>query len=63
MTIPALPNDIQIDRACSAAICGEIGDRLRIKLRAEPDRFPQHMIMLVDQMAADQRSVQTQRLR
>jgi len=50
MTTPALPNEIQIDRACSAAICEEIGDRLRIRLGAEPNRLPQDMLTLVDQM-------------
>jgi hypothetical protein len=59
MANSAVRNDIQIDRACSAAICEEIGDRMRIKLAAEPNRLPQHMMMLVDQMAADQRCVRT----
>jgi len=59
MTSPAVRNDIQIDSACCAAICEEIGDRLRITLTGEPNRLPQHMMMLVDQMAADQRSVRT----
>lgn len=59
MTTPAVRNDIRIDRACSAAICEEIGDRLRIELASEPNRLPQHVMMLVDQMAADQRSVRT----
>jgi hypothetical protein len=57
MTRPVVPNDIQIDRVCSAAICEEIGDRLRIKLAAERNRLPQHMMMLIDQIAADQRCV------
>jgi hypothetical protein len=48
MTSPA----VQIDRIRNAAICEEIGDRLRITLAAEPNRLPQHMMMLVDQMAA-----------
>jgi hypothetical protein len=51
MTSPAVRNDIQIDRDCSAAICEEIGDRLHINLTGEPDRLPQHMMMLVEQMA------------
>ncbi|WP_154071418.1 hypothetical protein [Bradyrhizobium lablabi] len=51
MTSPAVRNDIQIDRVCSAAICEEIGDRLRISLQGEPERLPQHMMMLVEQMA------------
>jgi hypothetical protein len=53
MTNPVLPNDIQIDRVCSAAICEEIGDRLRSKLATEPNRLPQHMTMLIDQIAAE----------
>jgi len=44
-------NDTQIDHVSSAAICEEIGDRLRINLTGEPDRLPQHMTMLVEQMA------------
>jgi hypothetical protein len=51
MTSPAVRNDTQIDHVSSAAICEEIGDRLRIKLKGEPNRLPQHMTMLVEQMA------------
>jgi hypothetical protein len=36
MTSPAVRCDIQIDPGCSAAICGEIGDRLCISLKGEP---------------------------
>jgi hypothetical protein len=43
-------NAIQIDRACSAAICEEIGVRLRIQLAGEHDRLPQHLITLMDAM-------------
>ena len=50
MTSPAVRNDIQIDRVCSAAICEEIGDRLRIALTSEPNRLPQRMTMLVDEL-------------
>jgi hypothetical protein len=32
---PDVRNVIQIDRACSAAICEEIGARLRIRLAGE----------------------------
>jgi hypothetical protein len=53
MTNPTVQNDIQIDSSCSAAICEEIGDRLRITLTGEPNRLPQHMMMLIEQMAAD----------
>jgi hypothetical protein len=51
MTSPVVRNDTQIDHVSSAAICEEIGDRLRINLRGEPVRLPQHMMMLVEQMA------------
>jgi hypothetical protein len=50
VTSPAVRNDIQIDRASSAAICEEMGDRLRISLKGEFERLPQHWIMLVEQM-------------
>jgi hypothetical protein len=51
MSSPAVRNDIRIDHVCSAAICGEIGDRLRINLTRAPDRLPQHMMLLLQQMA------------
>jgi hypothetical protein len=51
MTNPVVRKDIQIDRVSSAAICEEIGDRLRIDLTGKPDRLPRHMRMLVEQMA------------
>jgi hypothetical protein len=51
MSSPAVRNDIQIDRVCSVAICEEVGDRLRISLAGVPGRLPQHMMMLVEQMA------------
>jgi hypothetical protein len=51
MTNSTVCNDIQIDRASSAAICEEVGDRLRIGLTGKPERMPQHMRMLVEQIA------------
>ena len=51
MSSPAVRNDIQIDHGSSAAICEEIGDRLRISLKGAPGRLPQHMMMLIEQMA------------
>ncbi len=51
MSSPADRNQIQINRVSSAAICEEIGDRLRISLKGAPGRLPQHMVMLVEQMA------------
>ena len=64
MTSPAVRNDIHIDRVSSAAICEEVGDRLRIGLTGKPERMPQHMRMLVEQMALnDGVSALTQRQR
>jgi len=51
MTSPTARNDIHIDRACSAAICEEIADRLRIDLAGKPARLPQRMMMLVGKFA------------
>jgi hypothetical protein len=47
MTSPEARNAEQIDRACSAAICEEIGARLRIRLAGKHDRLPQHLITLM----------------
>ena len=47
MISPEARNAIQIDRVCSAAICEEIGARLRIRLAGEHDRLPQHLITLI----------------
>jgi hypothetical protein len=55
MTSPAAPNDIHIDRVSSAAICEEIADRLRIDMTGEPERVPQHMRMLVQQITQNDR--------
>jgi len=54
MTIQHLRTDIQIDHVSSAAICEEIGDRLRINMTGEPDRLPQQMMMLVKQMTQNE---------
>jgi hypothetical protein len=51
MTNPAVRKNIQIDRVSSAAICEEVGDRLRIGLTGKPERMPQHLRMLVEQIA------------
>jgi hypothetical protein len=48
MNSPEARNAIQIDRACSAAICEEIGVRLRIRLAGQHDRLPQHLTALMD---------------
>jgi hypothetical protein len=55
MTAPAVRNEIRIDHVSSAAICEEIGDRLRTNLTGEPVRLPQHMMMLVEQMEQNDR--------
>jgi hypothetical protein len=55
MTHPAAPNDVHTDRVSSAAICEEIGDRLRIDMTGEPERVPQDMRMLVQQIAQNDR--------
>jgi hypothetical protein len=54
MTRPVVRNDNQIERDSNAAICEEIGDRLRMSLASEPGRLPEQMMMLIDQMAAEQ---------
>ena len=48
MISPEARNSIQVDSACSAAICEEIGARLRIRLAGEHDRLPQQLITLMD---------------
>jgi hypothetical protein len=59
MTSPVVRNDSPIERECSAAISEEIGDRLRIDLGREPDELlPERMMMLVDQMAAEEPPMQ-----
>jgi len=51
MASPAVRNDIQIDLGSSAALREEIGDRLRISLTGGPRGLPQHMMVLVAQIA------------
>ncbi len=51
MKSPDVRNAIQIDRGVTGAICDEVGDRLRIKLRDEQDALPQHLVTLIDQIA------------
>jgi len=46
-------NNRRMQFECSAAICEEIGDRLRITLAHQPV-LSERMMMLVDQMAAEQ---------
>jgi hypothetical protein len=47
--------DVQIDRVHSAAICREIGDRLRIALNAERVPMTPALLDLVDRLAAKER--------
>lgn len=56
MTSPAVQNDTQIEHDVSAAICEEIGDRLRIELTDESDPMPRHMATLVEQMLQSDRA-------
>jgi hypothetical protein len=51
MNSPLVRNDIQIDHVSSAAICEEIGDRLRTTLTGAPNGLPRHMTTLVEQIA------------
>jgi hypothetical protein len=55
MTNPAVRSGVRIERVFSAAICAEIGYRLRAELSGESDPLPQHMTMLVEQMAQTDR--------
>jgi hypothetical protein len=50
MTSPAVRNDTQIDHVSSAAICEEVGDRLRTSLTGAPNGLPRHMTMLIEQI-------------
>ena len=51
MTCPAVRSDIAFDPGCSAALCEEIGDRLRVALAGGPSGLPEHMMVLVEQIA------------
>jgi hypothetical protein len=48
-------NNSQIDHLSSAAICDEIGDRLRLILKRTASQLPQHMMNLVKRMAIHER--------
>ena len=39
--------NVHIGRVCSAAICEEIGVRLRIELAGEHGPLPQHLVTLL----------------
>ena len=51
MTCPAVRSDIAFDPGCSAALCEEIGDRLRVALAGGPSGLPRHLMVLVEQIA------------
>jgi hypothetical protein len=54
MTSP-VQNNRQMQPECSAAICEEIGDRLRVSLAHQPV-LSERMTMLVDQLEDEQPS-------
>jgi hypothetical protein len=54
MTNSAHQNDIHIDRVHSAAICREIGDRLRIALNAERPPLRPGLLSLLERFAAQE---------
>jgi hypothetical protein len=56
MTDSAHLNDIHIDRVHSAAICREIGDRLRIALNAERLPLRPSLLSLLERFEAQERS-------
>jgi len=51
MTSPTVRSDPHIDVVGCAAIREEMGDRLRIALTSASDGLPQHLRMLVEQLA------------
>jgi hypothetical protein len=53
MTNSEARNAIQIDRACSAAICEQIGARLRNGMAVEHDRLPPNLTTLMDAIRAN----------
>jgi hypothetical protein len=48
---PAPPNDIQIDRIHSGAVCKEMGDRLSVALGRQSIELPPRLLALIDQLA------------
>ena len=51
MTCPPVRSDNAFDLGCRAALCEEIGDRLRVALAGGPSGLPEHMMVLVEQIA------------
>jgi hypothetical protein len=62
MTNSAHLNGIHIDRVHSAAICREIGDRLRIALNAERPPLRPALLSLLERFAAQERGNSDSRL-
>jgi len=50
-------NNVQIDSLHSRAICGEIGERLRIMLRPTTTGLPARLQLLVDRLADQDRQM------
>jgi hypothetical protein len=51
MPYPAPPNDIQIDRIHSGAVCKEMGDRLSVALGPQSIELPPRLLALIEQLA------------
>jgi hypothetical protein len=50
MTFIAPTSDSQMSGVYSAALCAEIGERLRISLGQRPVEMSPHLLLLVDQL-------------
>jgi hypothetical protein len=44
------PNNVQIDRVNSGAICTEIGERLRATLTGNPSQLPPYLVRLTERL-------------
>jgi hypothetical protein len=51
MPHPAPPNDIQIDRIHSGAVCEEMSDRLSVALGPQSIELPARMLALIKRLA------------
>ena len=51
MPNPTPPNEIQIDRIHSGAVCEEMGDRLSVALGPQSVELPPRLLALIDQLA------------
>jgi hypothetical protein len=50
MTFIAPPDDSPMSRVHNAAVCTEIGERLRISLGQRPIEMPPNLLLLVEQL-------------